>query len=73
MRTGSPACDGDADDQAGQGGADLVGVGGVGLGGLADGRGERAVGDLDLAGLAVQLEEDGALAVGVGLAHGQRA
>ena len=63
--------DGHADDQAGQGGADLVRVVRVGLGGLAHGGGERAVDDLDLAGLAVQLEEDGALAVGVGLADGQ--
>ena len=60
--------DADADDEAGQGGGDLVGVGRVGLGGFADGGGERAVGDDDLAGLAVEFEEDGAFAVGVGLA-----
>ena len=72
MRTGVALADGDADDQAGQRRGDLVRVGRVGLGGLAHGRGQRAVGDDDLAGLAVELEEDGAVAVGVRLADGQQ-
>ena len=72
FRTGSPGDDRHADDQTGQRRADLVGVGWIGLGGLADGRGQRAVEDLDLARLAVELEEDRALAVGVRLAHGQQ-
>ena len=71
MRTASPATTATPTTRPGSGAADLVRVGRVGLGGLADGRGERAVDDLDLAGLAVQLEEDGPLAVGVRLADGQ--
>src|SRR5208337_3470348 len=65
-------CDRHADDQTRERRADLVGVGRIGLGGLTDGRGQRAVEDLDLARLAVELEEDRTLTVGVGLAHGQK-
>src|SRR5208283_5603986 len=60
-----------ADDQTRERRADLVGVGRIDLGGLTDGRGQRAVENLGLAGLAIELEEDGALAVGVRLSHGQ--
>src|SRR5271157_6223252 len=59
-------CDRHADDQTRERRADLVGVGWIGLGGRTDGRGQRAVEDLDLAGLAVELEEESTLTVGVG-------
>ena len=71
FRTGSPGTTATPTTRPGSG-ADLVGVGWIGLGGLTDGRGQRAVEDLDLAGLAVELEEDSTLTVGVGLAHGQK-
>ena len=63
--------DRDADDQAGEWRADLIRVGGVGPGHVAHRRRERPVGHLDLPGKAVQFEEDGAVAVGVGLTDGQ--
>ena len=63
------ACDGDAADQACGGRADVAGIAdGIGLGMAAFDDAEGAVADVDFARLAVQFEEQGAGAVGMGVA-----
>ena len=63
--------DGHGDDHARHRRADLLGVGGVGLGGLDAVGLQRLVDDGHIARLAVELEEDGARAVGMRLADRQ--
>ena len=62
---------GDSRDHAGNRRADLSGLIGVGLGFGLLGHLQLTVADRDLAGLPVELEEDGACAVGMRLADGE--
>src|SRR5580704_8638274 len=63
--------DGDAGDYAGGGSADLAGIGGIGFWMRALDDAEGAIADVDFARLAIQLEKEGAGAVGMRIAAGQ--